>query len=161
MSKNKKYQFTGTVGDIIDLIKSLPPAPTQVFLETWYEFVVEKNPVYYLHREFYHKITKLSVRFDVKQEGKPGFEGKDHWHIYNPFTKGKIDLYYYSYEGYDPSKLFNDCTPEILQTEIADDGTLVIYTFEFVRYEPGEDLYPVMKIKAANVEVAELERYNL
>jgi hypothetical protein len=68
---------------------------------------------------------------------------------------------HYSYEGYDPSKLFNDCEPEILQTEIADDGTLVIYTFEFVRYEPGEDLYPIMKIHADNVEVEEIERYNL
>lgn len=68
---------------------------------------------------------------------------------------------HYSYDGYDPSKLFSDSAPEILQTEIADDDTLVIYTFEFVRYEPGEDLYPVMKIKAANVEVTELERYNL
>ena len=67
----------------------------------------------------------------------------------------------YSYDGYEPSKLFSDCTPEILQTEIADDGALIIYTFEFVRYEPGEDLYPVMKIKADNVEVTELERYNL
>lgn len=68
---------------------------------------------------------------------------------------------HYSYEGYDPSKLFSDYTPEILHTEIADDGTLILYTFEFIRYEPGEDLYPVMKIKAENVEVEELERYNI
>ena len=66
----------------------------------------------------------------------------------------------YSYEGYDPSKLFSDYTPEILHTEIAD-GMLILYTFEFVRYEPGEDLYPIMKIRADNVEVEELERYNL
>lgn len=59
----------------------------------------------------------------------------------------------YTYEDYDPSKLFADFTPEILQTEIDADGMLIIYTFEFVRYEPGEDLYPVMKINADNVTV--------
>lgn len=59
----------------------------------------------------------------------------------------------YTYEDYDPSKLFSDFTPEILQTELDADGRLIIYTFEFVRYEPGEDLYPVMKIKADNVTV--------
>ena len=60
----------------------------------------------------------------------------------------------YTYEDYDPSKLFGDFTPEILQTEVDADGTLIIYTFEFVRYEPGEDLYPVMKINADSVTVA-------
>lgn len=67
---------------------------------------------------------------------------------------------FYEYEDYDPSKLFSDFTPEILHTEIADDGTLIMYTFEFVRYEPGEDLYPVMRIKADSVTVAELSRYD-
>ena len=42
-----------------------------------------------------------------------------------------------------------------------DDGILNICTFEFVRYEPSEDIYPIMKIKAENVEVVELERYDL
>ncbi|MBR2733420.1 MAG: hypothetical protein IKD80_04125 [Selenomonadaceae bacterium] len=59
----------------------------------------------------------------------------------------------YSYEDYDPTKFFCDRTPEILHTEISDDGTLILCTFEFVRYEPGEDLYPVMKINADNVIV--------
>ena len=82
------------------------------------------------------------------------------------FINGKIsatfeNVSYYSYEDYDPSKLFGDCVPEILQTEIDDDGILNICTFEFVRYEPGEDIYPIMKIKAENVEVVELERYDL
>ena len=65
---------------------------------------------------------------------------------------------YYVYENYDPSKLFSDYTPEILQTKIDYDGILNIYTFEFVRYEPGEDLYPVMKIKADNVTVIDLKQ---
>ncbi len=76
------------------------------------------------------------------------------------FINGKIavtfeSVSHYSYDDYDPSRLFSDCDPEILQTEM-DDGVSTIYTFEFVRYEPGEDIYPVMKIKAENVEVVEL-----
>ena len=94
MSKKKKYQFLGTLGDIVELIKSLPPAPTQAFLQEWAEFVIEKNPFYFLHREFYHKLTKLRARFDLGQEGQHGFESKDHWHIYNPFTKNKLDTYF-------------------------------------------------------------------
>ena len=92
MSKKKKYQFFGTIGDIIELIKSLPPAPTQAFLQEWKEFII-KSAQKLNHREFYHNITKLRARFDAKKEGAPGFEGKDHWHIYNPFTRGKIDTY--------------------------------------------------------------------
>ena len=41
MSKKKAYQFIGTIGDIIDLIKSLPPTPTQAFLEEWNEFIIK------------------------------------------------------------------------------------------------------------------------
>ena len=62
---------------------------------------------------------------------------------------------FYEYEDYDPSKLFSDYTPEILQTEIEND-MLILYTFKFVRYEPGEDLYPIMRIKAENVTVEEI-----
>ena len=81
------------------------------------------------------------------------------------FINGKIsatfeNISHYSYDDYDPSKLFSDYDPEILQSEIDDTGMLILYTFEFVRYEPGEDIYPIMKIKADNVEVTELERYN-
>ena len=93
MSKNKKYQVTGTVGDIVDLIRSLPIFPTQFFLRDWIEFVIEKAIGHTTSREFYHKITKLRVRFDPKKEGAPGFEGKDHWHVRNPNTNGKQDRY--------------------------------------------------------------------
>ena len=93
MSKNKKYQFTGTVGDIVDLIRSLPIFPTQFFLRDRIEFVIEEAIGHITAREFYHKLTKLRVRFDPKKEGAPGFEGKDHWHVRNPNTTGKKDRY--------------------------------------------------------------------
>ena len=88
------------------------------------------------------------------------------WFIEGELKNGSIEVTFenvsfYSYDDYDPSKLFGDIEPEILQTEIDSDGVLNIYTFEFVRYEPGEDIYPIIKIKAENVEVVELERYDL
>ena len=84
------------------------------------------------------------------------------WYPANTPPNGLIEVVfenarYYSYEDYDSSKLFGDCTPEILQTEI-DDDTLILYTFEFVQYEPGKDLYPTMKIKADNVTVRNLNQ---
>ncbi len=93
MSKKKKYQFFGTLEDIVDLIRSLPPAPTQAFLQEWNEFISAKITKVLNHREFYHIKSKLRARFDKAREGATGFEGKDHWHIYNPFTRNKIDTY--------------------------------------------------------------------
>lgn len=77
MSKNKSYQFFGTLGDIIDLIKKLPPTPNQVFFQTWKEFIIEKAVGRTTAREFYHLITKLRIRFDPAKKGAPDFEGKD------------------------------------------------------------------------------------
>ena len=85
------------------------------------------------------------------------------WYDENHAPNGLISVTFenvahYSYEDYDPSKLFSDYTPDILHTEIDEDSKLILYTFEFVRYEPGEDLYPVMKIKADNVTVIDLNQ---
>ncbi len=83
------------------------------------------------------------------------------WYDKNHAKNGLIavtfdNISHYSYDDYDPSKLFSDYTPEIWHTEIDEDGMLIMYTFGFVRYEPGEDLYPIMKIKADNVTVTDL-----
>ena len=59
----------------------------------WKEFISEKITKILPHREFYHIKTKLRARFDKAREGATDFEGKDHWHIYNPNTRGKIDTY--------------------------------------------------------------------
>lgn len=85
------------------------------------------------------------------------------WYDKNHAKNGLISVTFdnvadYVYEDYDPSKLFSDYTPDILHTEIDEDGRLILYTFEFVRYEPGEDIYPVMKIKADNVTVTDLNK---
>ena len=118
---------------------------------------------YYLHDSSITKIDfnaenkKLTLEIDFcfwMQE----------WFVDGETDNGLIEVTfenvsYYSYEDYDLSKLFSDYEPEILQTEIDNEGNLNIYTFEFVRYELGEDIYPIMKIKAENVEVVELSRY--
>lgn len=44
-------------------------------------------------REFINPNTGERVRFDPGKEGKSGFEGKDHYHRYNPNTTSKKDLY--------------------------------------------------------------------
>lgn len=94
MSKGKSYAFSGTRGDIIELIRTLPPKPDAEFLKEWTEVVVEKAKGRTASREFYHKKTKLRVRFDPAEEGKPGFKGKDHYHVYNPnMSKSKTDRY--------------------------------------------------------------------
>lgn len=44
-------------------------------------------------REYYNPETGQKVRFDKGREGANGFEGKDHYHIYNPNSTGKNDKY--------------------------------------------------------------------
>lgn len=122
--------------------------------------ITEFEEKYYLHDSTIDKIEydaenkKLTLTIDFcfwmqlwYEKGKP-----ENGYIAVIFE----NVSFYEYEDYDPSKLFSDLTPEILDTNVEDDGTLVLFTFEFVRYEPGEDLYPIMRIRAENVTVEEL-----
>ncbi|MBQ6004901.1 MAG: hypothetical protein IJL14_01480 [Selenomonadaceae bacterium] len=50
------------------------------------------------------------MRFDVGQAGKPGFNGKDHWHVYNPNRTNKLNAYLDenanpTYDGSNPSHI--------------------------------------------------------
>lgn len=74
MIKKKAYEFFGTMDDIIDLIKNLPPAPTQAWLQDWKEFIIEKAIGHTDKREFYHEKTKLRACFDLKKEGAPALK---------------------------------------------------------------------------------------
>lgn len=122
--------------------------------------VTEFEEKYYLHDSTIDKIEydaenkKLTLTIDFcfwmqlwYEQGKP-----ENGYIAVTFE----NVSFYEYEDYDPSKLFSDLTPEILDTKVEEDGTLVLFTFEFVRYEPGEDIYPIMRIRAENVTVEEL-----
>ena len=44
-------------------------------------------------REYYNASTDTKIRFDPVKPGAPGFEGQDHYHIYNPNSTGKGDYY--------------------------------------------------------------------
>ena len=125
--------------------------------------VTEFEEKYYLHDSTIEKIEYNAVDKILKLEIDFCF-WMQNWYNPEEFPDGLIavtfeNVSFYEYENYDPSKLFSDYTPEILSTEILEDETLEILTFEFVRYEPGEDLYPIMRIKAENVTVKEISRY--
>lgn len=126
--------------------------------------ISEFEEEYYLHDSNITKIDYDAENKTLTLEIEFCFWMQE-WFIDGELKNGLIsvtfeNVSFYSYEGYEPEKLFSDYDPEILQTEIADD-MLIIYTFEFVHYEPGEDIYPIMKIKSENVEVSEIKRYNI
>ena len=126
--------------------------------------IAEFEKKYYLHDSSIDKIDYDAENRTLRLEIDFCF-WMQNWYNEGEPSNGKIavnfdNVTFYEYEDYDPSKLFSDFTPEIWHTEITDDGTLILYTFEFVRYEPGEDLYPIMRIKAESVTVTEISRYD-
>lgn len=92
MSKPKSYLYTGTKGHIVDVARSLPSSPTDLFKRGW-EDVSNPNEAASGHFQYKETATGLRVRFDRKVDGATGFRGKDHYHIMNPNTTGNSDLY--------------------------------------------------------------------
>lgn len=72
--------------------ESLPKNPDELkdrgYDETSHPEAAEKG-----HRTFENQETGDKVRFDKGEPGKPGYEGKDHYHRYNPESTGKSDQY--------------------------------------------------------------------
>lgn len=93
MSKSPSGHFKGTKGNIISLIRSLPKKPNKKFFEEWEDITAPAAKQNSESRVYKHKETGLEVRFDPAKEGANGFEGKDHWHVYNPNKTGKKDYY--------------------------------------------------------------------
>ena len=94
--------FNGTAGynaEVKRLINTLPKNPDTLIQQGWREIthasVLSKgvNP-----RIFIEPKTGLTVHFDKARANKPGFEGKDHYHVRNPNSTGKKD-YYLDKEG--------------------------------------------------------------
>ena len=68
----------------------------------------------------------------------------------------------FEYDDDIADKIFSDeLDSEIRRGEIDSDGNLVIFSVDTDFYSEREDIYWLLKINAANVEVTELERYNL
>lgn len=150
MSKNKKYQFIGTIGDIRDLIKSLPLA--------------EFEEKYYLHDSGIEKINfdektntlTMTIEFCFWMQT---------WFNEGELKNGLIEVCFenvasFEYEQHDFKNILENLDTEVIQTEIDEYGTLNIIVREYTSFQPLDMDFWRIKIKADNVEVTELERYN-
>jgi|GEM_PF-2076529 len=71
-----------------------------------------------------------------------------------------VSLFEYDYDISE--RIFSDeLDSEIRDAELDDDGCLNFFFVEYSFYSDSDDIYWLLKIDAANVEVTELERYNL
>ncbi|MEL7222015.1 MAG: RHS repeat-associated core domain-containing protein, partial [Bacteroidota bacterium] len=68
-----------------------PPSSPDELDSSWEETTHPNNKSG--SRDFRNKDTGENVRWDPGKEGKPGWEGKDHWHRHNPDKSGKGDYY--------------------------------------------------------------------
>ncbi|WP_232699993.1 hypothetical protein [Brevibacillus daliensis] len=71
----------------------LPKDPQQLLKNGWKDVTHPELKRNTSSREYYDPKSGLRVRFDKKREGAPGFEGKDHYHIFNPNSTSNRDLY--------------------------------------------------------------------
>lgn len=68
-----------------------PPNSPESLGEDWEESTSPENNSG--SRDFTNKKTGEKIRWDPGKKDKPGWEGKDHWHRYNPNSTSKKDLY--------------------------------------------------------------------
>lgn len=67
----------------------------------------------------------------------------------------------FEYDDDISDKIFSNIDSEIRDAELNADGCLEFFSVEY-SYDSGrDDIYWLLKINATNVEVTELERYNL
>ncbi len=90
MSKPSSGLFSGTKGDIVSTIASLPPKPNTAFLKEWDDV---SNPKTKNRKTYRNKENGMLISFDPGQKGVPGFRGKDHYHIHNPDKSDKKNPY--------------------------------------------------------------------
>lgn len=93
MSKGNSGEFSLTKGDIIQTIQNLPPKPDAKFLEEWDDIIAPRAIAKHNGRDYKNKRNGLKIRFDPAKTGAPGFEGKDHYHVYNTESKSLKDVY--------------------------------------------------------------------
>lgn len=70
------------------------------------------------------------------------------------------DVSLFEYDDDIADRIFSDIDSEIRDAELDADGNLEFFSVEY-DYNSDDDIYWLLKINAANVEVTELERYNL
>ncbi|AEH49407.1 pre-toxin TG domain-containing protein [Parageobacillus thermoglucosidasius] len=72
---------------------NLPKNPKELMEDGWKDVTPDGMRKNTNSREYEDPRTGIRVRFDPGKPGAPGFEGKDHYHIYNPNRTGKGDYY--------------------------------------------------------------------
>ena len=72
---------------------NLPKDPQELIKNGWKDVTPEGMAKNTTSREFIDPETGLKVRFDPGKPGANGFEGKDHYHVYNPDGTTKADYY--------------------------------------------------------------------
>lgn len=70
------------------------------------------------------------------------------------------DVSLFEYDNDISDRIFSDIDSEIRDAELDSDGNLEFFSVEY-DYNSDDDIYWLLKINAANVEVTELERYTL
>ena len=92
VSKGFGYEYTGTIGHIIGVASTLPDNPIALLNDGW-EDVSHPNQRTNGHWELKEKDTGLKIRYDKSILGANGYQGKNHYHIYNPDATSNRDLY--------------------------------------------------------------------
>ncbi|MEM6320945.1 MAG: 3-coathanger stack domain-containing protein [Bacteroidota bacterium] len=73
----------GEEGEEIDWEKNPPTTPDELS-DDWEDTTDPRKRENTNNRDFTNQKTGEEITFDKGKEGKPGFEGKDHWHRKNP-----------------------------------------------------------------------------
>lgn len=74
-------------------IDKLPENPSALVKNGWKDVTPDGMLNNTSSREYLDDATGLKVRFDAGKQGANGFEGVDHYHVYNPNSTGKMDYY--------------------------------------------------------------------
>ena len=105
-----------------------------------------------------NKILKLKIFFCFWMQ---------EWYNKNELPNGWIrvtfeDVSLFEYDNDIADRIFfAELNSEILSGKIDEDGNFTIFAVEAADYAEQDDIYFLLKINAANVEVEELERYTL
>ena len=88
------------------------------------------------------------------------------WYDKSEPTNGLIratfkDVSIFEYDDCIAEKIFSDIDSEIRYGKIDADGNFILFAVEAADYAEQDDIYFLLKISAASVDVEELERYNL
>lgn len=71
------------------------------------------------------------------------------------------DVSIFEYDDDIEDKIFDELDSKIRNAELDADGNLEFFSVEYAYNSDSDDIYWLLKINAANVEVTEIERYNL